>query len=106
MEFCFWFGKQTGQRKGPARVRPGSGCTGLGSQRTTLVFIQGCGTDDVDYVLPSGHLRPPGHLHWLLGRDSFVSFIQPPLESAGWAVGMGDGSTEHHPTRGCEGTVL
>lgn len=69
--------------------------------RATLVFFtQGCGTDGVDYVLPSGHLRPPGHLHWLLGRDSFVSFIQPPLESTGWAVGMGDGSTEHHPHEG------
>lgn len=62
---------------------------GLGSQVATLVFTQGCGADDVNYVLPSGHLRPPGHLHWLLGRDSFVSFIQPPLENRGWGWGKG-----------------
>lgn len=67
-------------------------CTGLGSQRATLVFTQGCGADDVNYVLPSGHLRPPGHLHWLLGRDSFVSFIQPPLESMGTGRGVRGGA--------------
>lgn len=56
---------------------------------STLVFLQSCGTDDVNYVLSSGHLRPPGHLHWLLGRDSSVSFMKPPLESLGVGCGTG-----------------
>lgn len=37
LQFCFWSGKQTDSRKGPARVRPGSGCTGLRSKRTLLL---------------------------------------------------------------------
>lgn len=92
------------------RVQPGSGlganAQGWGPRGlTTLVFIQGCGADDVNYVLSSGHLCPPGHLHWLLGRDSFVSFIQPSLESTGWGVGQGTGGWERGmgPMRGCEG---
>lgn len=36
--------------------------------------LQGCGTDDVHYVLPAGHLCPPAHLHCLLGHDCPVSF--------------------------------
>lgn len=69
--FLAW-GKQT------ARVRPGRGCAGLRSQQAALVSLQGCGPDDVHYVLPSGHLRPPGHLHQLLGPDRSVSFVRHP----------------------------
>lgn len=69
--FLAW-GKQT------ARVRPGRGCARLRSQRAALVSLQGCGPDDVHYVLPSGHLRPPGHLHQLLGSDRSVSFVRHP----------------------------
>lgn len=90
--FLAW-GKQT------ARVRPGRGCAGLRPQRAALVSLQGCGPDDVHYVLPSGHLRPPGHLHQLLGPDRSVSFVRPPAPRAG-ALGWGGSRV------GCEGTEL
>lgn len=75
----------SGLEKQTAGVRPGRGCAGLRPQWAALVSLQGRGPDDVYYVLPSGHLRPPGHLHQLLGPDCSVSFAQPPLELWGGA---------------------
>lgn len=81
---------QTGRRRSPARVRPGRGCPGLRPQWTLLVSLQGCGPDDVHYVLPSGHLRPPGHLHRLLGHDRSVSFVHPHGRCGAGQVPCGD----------------
>lgn len=75
-----------------ARVSPGR--SWVDHLLAACVFLQGCGTDAVDHVLPIGHLCPPAHLHCLLGYDSSVSFA---LLGQGVCVCRGGADEQHFP---------
>lgn len=102
MEFCFWFGRQTGQRKGPARVRPGSGCSGLllsSSHRAVGQMVSTMFYPLVTFVLLVICIG-----YWAV--TALYPSYSPHWRARGGRWGWGMGARNIIPTRGCEGTVL